>query len=90
MQQKVQPHNLHKKIDVMFMWKDFEDFYKVIASTGFLWEHALANFLALTQFSFSWVEFKKSRNVPLLRLNFEPPTPWKLGPGGENDTNCAL
>jgi hypothetical protein len=74
----------------MFMWKDFEDFYKFIAFTGFLWEHALANFLALTQFLFFWVEFKKSRGVPLLGLNFEPPTPWKLGPQGENDTNFAL
>jgi hypothetical protein len=46
-------------MDVIFMWKNFEDFDKLIASTGFLWEHALANFLALTQFLFSWVEFKK-------------------------------
>jgi len=71
------------------MWKDFEDFYKLIASTNFLWEHALANFLALIHFLSSWVEFKKSKGVLLLGPNFEPPTPWKLGLGGENDTNCA-
>jgi hypothetical protein len=73
----------------MLMWKDFEDFYKLIPSTRFLWEHALANFLALIQFLFSWVEFRKSRGVFLLRLNFEPPIPWKLGLGRENDTNCV-
>jgi hypothetical protein len=71
------------------MWKDFEDFYKFIASTEFLWEHAVANFLALTHFLSFWVEFRKLRGVLILGPNFEPPTPWRLGPGGENDTNHA-
>jgi hypothetical protein len=72
------------------MWKDFKDFYKLIASIGFLWEHAFAKKLALTQFLFSWVEFRKSKGIPILGPNFEPPTPWKLGRRWENDTNCAL
>jgi hypothetical protein len=72
------------------MWKNFEEFYKLIASTRFLWEHAFANFPALTHFLSSWVEFKKSRGVPILRPNFEPPIPWRLRPRRKNDTNHAL
>jgi hypothetical protein len=74
---------------VTLMWKDFEDFSKFITSTGFLWEHALVNFPALTHFLSSWVEFKKSISVPLLGPNFEPPIPWRLGPRGETDIDHA-
>jgi hypothetical protein len=70
------------------MWKDFEDFYKLIASIEFFWKHALANFLALTHFQSSWVEFKKL--IGVLGPNFEPAIPWKLKLGGGNDTNCAM
>ncbi len=78
-----------KTTNVTLMWKDFEDFYKLITFTKFLCEHAFVNFQALTHFLSSWVEFKKSRGVLLLGPNFEPPTPWRLGPREENDTNCA-
>jgi hypothetical protein len=71
------------------MWKDFEDFYKLIASTKFLWEHAFAKFLILTHFLSFWVEFRKLRGVLILGPNFEPPTFWRLRLGGGNDINCA-
>jgi hypothetical protein len=57
------------------MWKEFEDFYKFIAFTRFLWEHAILNFPTLTHFPFSWVELTKSKGVPILEPNFEPPIP---------------
>lgn len=59
-------------IDVMFMWKDFKDFYKLITSIGFFWDHALANFPTLIHFLSSWVEFIRPRSVPILEPNFEP------------------
>jgi len=76
-----------KRIDVMLMWKDFEEFYKLISFTKFHWEHAFANFPTLTHFLFSWVEFKKSRSVPTLRPNSKPQIPWRLRPRRKNDTN---
>ncbi len=72
------------------MWKDFNEFYKLITSTKFLWESAFANFPALTHFLSSWVEFRKSKDVHVLGPNFEPPIPWRLRPRGKNDTNHAL
>jgi hypothetical protein len=39
---------------------------------GFFWEHALANFPTLIHFLSSWVEFRKSKNVPILGPNIEP------------------
>jgi hypothetical protein len=78
-----------KTIGVTFMWKDFEDFHKLIAYVKFFWEHALANFPTLIHFLPSWVEFKKSKCVFILGPNFEPPTPWRLQQGRENDTNHA-
>jgi hypothetical protein len=71
------------------MWKDFEDFYKLVASTKFFWEHALANFLTLIHFLSFWVEFRKLRGVPILGPNFEPPILWRLRLGRGNDINCA-
>jgi hypothetical protein len=60
------PTTYTETTNVTLMWKDFEDFCKFITFTMFFWEHALANFLALTHFLSSWVEFKKSRGVPIL------------------------
>ncbi len=45
------------------MWKDFENFHKLIAYVGFLQKHALANFPTLIHFLFSWVEFTKTKGV---------------------------
>jgi hypothetical protein len=59
-------------IDVMLMWKDFKDFYKLITFTRLYWDHSLANFPTLIHFLFSWVEFIRSRSVPILEPNFEP------------------
>jgi hypothetical protein len=50
--------------------------------------YALANFLAVTHFLSSWVEFRKLRGVFILRPNFEPPTPWRLKPRREIDTHA--
>jgi hypothetical protein len=59
-------------IDVTLMWKDFKDFYKFITSTRFFWDRVLANFPTLIHLLSSWVEFIRSRNVPILEPNFEP------------------
>jgi hypothetical protein len=76
-----------KRLNVMLMWKKFEEFYKLIAFTRFRWEHAFANFPTLTHFLSSWVEFRKSKIVLILGPNFEPQIPWRLKPRRKNDRN---
>jgi hypothetical protein len=42
----------------------------------------LKNYLDLTYFLESWSSYMKHRFVPLVGLEWTPPSVWRLGPGG--------
>jgi hypothetical protein len=65
---------------VTLNWKNFVAFYELVISCEEVESYAIEHYLDLTYFFESWSSYKKHRFVPLVGLEWMPPSVWKLGP----------
>jgi hypothetical protein len=76
------PTTCTSTLDVILVWKNFDNFDTFISSIEPLETYPLETYIKLAHFfKFSFV-FKKNKGIPLVGQRCEPLTPWKLGLGG--------
>jgi hypothetical protein len=61
-------------------WKKIATFYEVVISCGKVESYAIEHYPNLTYFLESWSSYMKHRFVPLVGLEWTPPSVWRLGP----------
>jgi hypothetical protein len=76
------PTTCTSTLNVILVWKNFDDFYTIISSIEPLEIYALETHVNLAHFKNNSFVLKKDKAIPLVGPRCKPPTPWKLGLGG--------
>ncbi len=64
------------------MWEDCSNLWDLIGKNDELTSYAIESYPNLIDFIWSWVDYRKDKNIPLLGKECIGPTCYKLGPKG--------
>jgi hypothetical protein len=82
----IHSYSLHSLVDINLVWEDFSNFWDLISKNDKLTSYVIESRPNLTIFLWSWVDYRKDKNIPLLGKEHIGLTCYRLGPRGSSGT----